>query len=166
MEGIFLFFLDFLDGLDDLDFLDILGILSGEFLDFFSKEGVLAAELGYFGLELLNEFFLIGAVAEACGGHALADASFGDELFFFFLLVGAEHFVYHMAKGDGSVGHFFIAPLLEVGLVVLQVVVSAAEGNKGFEAGMYLVPLCEMMAYEVVFVVFEQLLYAGTSYIE
>ena len=124
------------------------------------------AELGYLGLELLDVLLLIGAVAEAGGGHALADASLGDKLLLLFLLVGAEHLVYHMAEGDGCVGHLLIAPLLEVGLVVLQVVVMATEGDEGLEAGVCLGPFYEAVADEVVFVVLEQFLYAGAGYVK
>ena len=74
---------------------------------------------------------------------------------FFLLLIGAEHLVDHVAEGDGGVGHLLIGPLLEEGLVVLQVIVIAAKGDEGLKAGVALAPLDEAMTYEVVFVVFE-----------
>ena len=43
--------------------------------------------------ELLDGLALVGAVAESGGGHAFADAALGDELRFFFLLVGGHHLI-------------------------------------------------------------------------
>ena len=81
-------------------------------------------------------------------------------------MVGHHHLVYHAAEGDGGVGHLLGCPAVEVGLIVGQVVVGAAVGEQRIEAGVTGCPLLQAVADDIVFVVFEEFLYAGAGYIE
>ena len=123
-------------------------------------------QLVVFGGEPLDGLFLTGAIVETCCCHPLADTSLGDELLFLLLLIGAHHAVNHAAEGEPYVGHFFILPLLEIGLVIADAIVSATELEHIVVAWMVRSPSHELMNGEVVGVVFLEFLYAGAGHVE
>ena len=83
------------------------------------------------------EFLVLAfAVAGAGSVHPLFDAALGDKLLLQAAQVGLHHLVHHVEEGQGYVAQLFGVPFGEEGLIVIHLVVEAAEAEHFVIAGM------------------------------
>ena len=108
---------------------------------------------------------LAAAVAEAGRRHALADAALLGEVLLQTGDVLAHHVVELVDQGDSDVGYRLVAALVDVAQVVLRVVVADAVGLHLTGACVVGRPLRQAAHAQVVLVIDQQLLHAGTRHI-
>ena len=80
--------------------------------------------------------FLVGAVAQPCCGHAFLDSAFGHEIIFKISDITHHHLVGHAAQCVADISHFLIAPGVEIGFIIFNIVVLTAELQHTIEAVM------------------------------